>query len=347
MPNPYIGEIRLFAGNFPPVQWAFCNGRALSTDEYADLFGLIGTTYGGDGQDTFNLPDLRGRVPMHRSSRYPLGGSGGTASVNLTAAQMPSHTHVLMGSEATANATSPAGNVLAHLPLAGVQTAYGTATPFASIDPTSIGPAGGAQPHSNMQPYTALSFIISLYGLRPAESSPPLGVDPFLAEIRAFAFEPRAGAAWARCDGALLPISQNTGLFALVGTAFGGDGKSTFALPDLRGRAPLHLDGIDTGSYPYGHSGGSATVELAESELPVHTHRLSVSTANATEKDPRNSALAVGQGIGMYGPNTGATTVLATEALGPAGKSLAHDNMQPSLAVTFCIATQGVFPQRG
>lgn len=345
MPNPYVGEIRLFAGGFPPSGWAFCHGQALSTDEYEVLFEFIGTTYGGDGQDTFNLPDLRGRVPIHRSSRYALGGSGGTASVTLTAAQMPSHTHVLMGSEATANATSPAGNVLAHLPDAGVQTAYGTATPFASIDPTSIGPAGGAQPHSNMQPYTAISFIISLYGVRPTQSVNPYMVDPFIAEIRAFAFD-RPPTGWAKCDGALLPLSQNTNMLSLIGTRFGGDGKYTIALPDLRGRAPLHLDGIDSGSYPLGDSGGSASVELAESELPVHTHRLSVSTGNATEKDPRNSALAVGQGIGMYGPNTGAAASLATEALRSAGGGLAHDNMQPSLAFTYCIALWGVFPSR-
>jgi microcystin-dependent protein len=171
-------------------------------------------------------------------------------------------------------------------------------------------------------------------------------VDPFLGEIRIFAFN-FAPAGWAMCDGKLLPISQNTALFSLLGTEYGGDGKTTFALPDLNDSAPLGMGvGPDGITYYEGQAAGSSTITLLQSELPVHNHTLSVSTRNASEKNPQNQALAVGQGIGMYGPNNGATTIMAPEALSIAGGSLPHNNMQPSLVLCFCIALQGVYPQR-
>jgi microcystin-dependent protein len=171
-------------------------------------------------------------------------------------------------------------------------------------------------------------------------------VDPFLGEIRFFAFN-FAPTGWALCNGQLMPISQNTALFALLGTMYGGDGRSTFALPDLNGAAPMGPGvGPDGTTYYEGQAEGSPFVTLSQNELPIHNHTLSVSTRNASEKNPQNQALAVGQGIGMYGPNTGSTTIMAPQALAIAGGSLPHNNMQPSLAFTFCIALQGVFPPR-
>ena len=170
-------------------------------------------------------------------------------------------------------------------------------------------------------------------------------MDPFVAEIRIFGFN-FAPTGWATCNGQLLPISQNTALFALLGTMYGGDGKSTFALPNLAGNAPIgNGPGPDQEYYP-GMMSGSPTVTLISSEIPVHSHSLSVSTRNASEKDPTNQALATGQGIGMYGPNNQATTMLAAQALSIAGGSQPHNNMMPSLTFTFCIALQGVFPSR-
>ncbi|MDQ4098121.1 MAG: tail fiber protein [Actinomycetota bacterium] len=172
-------------------------------------------------------------------------------------------------------------------------------------------------------------------------------MDPFLAEIRIFGFNfaPRG---WATCDGQLLPISQNTALFALLGTVYGGDGKTTFALPKLNGAAPMAAGtGPDGTDYFPGETVGSATVNLIQSELPLHSHSLSVSTRSGSEKDPTNQALAVGQGIGMYGANNQPTTLMGAESLSITGGSMPHNNMQPSLAFTFCIAMQGIFPPRG
>jgi microcystin-dependent protein len=172
-------------------------------------------------------------------------------------------------------------------------------------------------------------------------------VDPYVGEIRIFAFNfaPRG---WATCDGQLLPISQNTALFSLLGTMYGGDGKTTFALPNLDGAVPMAAgSGPDGTEYFQGQTEGSAAVTLIQSELPAHSHSLSVSTRNASEKNPQNQALAVGQGIGMYGANNQPTTTMAPESLSISGGSNPHNNMQPSLVFTFCIAMQGIFPPRG
>ena len=170
MSSPYIGEIRMFGGNFPPNGWAFCQGQSMPISDNETLFQLIGTTYGGDGEETFNLPNLGGRVPLHVGSGYQIGQTGGAGSVTLTVQQMPSHGHPLTGSTAPADGTSPDGSVFAHLPDAGVQTAYGSTAPFGAIDPSSVSPQGGSQPHDNMQPYCVVSFIIALYGVFPQQN---------------------------------------------------------------------------------------------------------------------------------------------------------------------------------
>ncbi|EWT02091.1 tail collar protein [Intrasporangium oryzae NRRL B-24470] len=167
MSDPYIGEIRMFGGNFAPVGWFFCEGQLLPISEYDALFNLIGTTYGGDGQSTFALPDLRGRIPVHADGAgYVQGQAGGVESVTLTTQQIPAHTHPVAGSSATASVTSPTGNVPATT--AGVTVfAYGTDQPHTTLHPSSAAPSGGSQPHDNLQPYLCISFIISVFGIYP------------------------------------------------------------------------------------------------------------------------------------------------------------------------------------
>jgi len=168
MGQPYVGEIRMFGGNFAPAGWMFCHGQPLPISEYETLFNLIGTTYGGDGQETFNLPDLRGRAPVHvGTSRsgytYQLGESGGVEQVTLTSNQLPVHTHPLPVSTKAATSGSPVGTVPA-ASAADALWGYGPSTePMA---PTST--VGGNEPHTNMQPYLAISFIISLFGVFPS-----------------------------------------------------------------------------------------------------------------------------------------------------------------------------------
>jgi microcystin-dependent protein len=171
--------------------------------------------------------------------------------------------------------------------------------------------------------------------------------DPFVAEIRIFAgnFAPRG---WALCNGQLLPISQNTALFSLLGTTYGGDGKSTFALPNLQGSAPIAPgQGPGLSLRDLGESGGEETVTLLNSEMPAHTHALQASSIGADDNDPSpNNVLTVALGGAMYNSVTTPTVQMNLNALPPAGGSLPHNNMQPYLALTFIIALQGIFPAR-
>ena len=163
MPDPYIGEIRLMAFSPPPKGWAWCNGQLLPIRDNRPLFSLLGVRYGGDGQNTFGLPDLRGRVPVHVGLGRGLGEEGGEAQHRLTPAQLPVHTHVLSGAAAAPDAVAPGGNVLAQ-----VDGLYGPAQALTTLDPTSAGVVGGGQPHQNLQPYLAVQFCIALQGLFPS-----------------------------------------------------------------------------------------------------------------------------------------------------------------------------------
>lgn len=170
--------------------------------------------------------------------------------------------------------------------------------------------------------------------------------DPFVAEIRIFPFN-FAPKGWAWCDGQLLPLSQNTALFSLLGTTYGGNGKSNFALPDLQGAAPMHPgQGPGLSLHDLGEMGGSETVTLLESEIPAHNHIVSVSAGDGSEQTPVAQRLATGIGIGQYAP-VGPFTQLSFNTLAPAGGSQPHNNLMPYLTFYFCIALQGVFPPRG
>jgi len=164
MSNPYIGEIRMFGGNFAPAGWAFCDGSLMPISENDALFTLIGTTYGGDGQETFGLPDLRGRVPIHVSGTRILGETAGTESVTLTGNQIPIHTHGFMARNGVANSPNPGGNLIG---LASQVNMFFADIPSQVMAANSVTPIGGSQPHDNMMPYLAISFIISLFGIFP------------------------------------------------------------------------------------------------------------------------------------------------------------------------------------
>jgi microcystin-dependent protein len=171
--------------------------------------------------------------------------------------------------------------------------------------------------------------------------------DPFVAEIRIFPFN-FAPKGWAWCDGQLMPLSQNTALFSLVGTIYGGDGKSTFALPDLQGSAPMHPgQGPGLSQHDLGESGGSETVTLLQSEIPAHSHAISASAGDGVQTSPNQQKLAQGVGINAYAPAAGAPLIqLNPSALTPDGGDQPHNNMMPYLTYYFCIAMQGVFPPR-
>ncbi len=166
MAQPYVGEIRMFAGNFAPAGWMFCEGQLLPISENETLFQLIGTTYGGDGESTFALPDLRGRIPIHQGNGFILAETGGAEEITLTVSQIPAHSHPMLATQNLANQTDPA-NLLPGTLVTNV-TLYGDDAPFTTLSPSAVSPVGGSQPHTNFQPYLCVDFIISLFGIFPS-----------------------------------------------------------------------------------------------------------------------------------------------------------------------------------
>lgn len=168
MGTPYVGEIRMFAGNFAPVGWAFCNGAQLAISENDVLFQLIGTTYGGDGVNTFNLPNLQSRIPVHfgtgSGQSFQIGQSGGEETVTLTTSQIPAHSHPPLCNSGAGGQNDPSNGIWAQ---------QSTNSPYANVAPTlnmaanAIGSSGGSQPHDNMVPFLVINFIISLFGIFP------------------------------------------------------------------------------------------------------------------------------------------------------------------------------------
>ena len=173
MSNPYIGEIRMFGGNFAPAGWAMCQGQIMAISQNDTLFNLIGTTYGGDGQETFGLPDLQGRAPVHMgqgpgiSQNYQIGEKAGVETVTLTTQQIPIHTHALLASNEIGQSSQPQNGFYAQ-----VSTGFlysDPLDPLVNMNGNMAQPVGGSQPHENMQPYLVITFIISLFGIFPSQ----------------------------------------------------------------------------------------------------------------------------------------------------------------------------------
>jgi len=272
----YLGGMRLFAGSFAPGGTAFADGQLLPINQNQALFSLLGNYYGGNGQTTFALPDLRGRAAMNAGqgpglSNRPLGPSPGAYEVSLIEDNLPAHRHLLTGGQLT-------------------------------------GATGADELFSNLQPSVAMSYIVAIDGAYPSPDESAAG-EPFLGEVAMFGGNfPPAG--WAFADGRLMSVDADDSLFSILGTTYGGDGLSSFALPDLRGRVPVGVgQGPGLSDRQLGEAFGAEAVTLTESQLPAHVHSL---------------------------PGGGDTE--------SSGGNQPFDNLQPSLGLHYLIATQGNFP---
>ncbi|HJU55499.1 MAG TPA: tail fiber protein [Pyrinomonadaceae bacterium] len=166
MAQPYVGEIRMFAGNFAPAGWMFCEGQLLPISENETLFQLIGTTYGGDGQSTFALPDLRGRIPVHQGQGFILAETGGAEEITLTVNQIAAHSHPLLVSSGPGTGNTPQTSLLCEQPTLSIY--LDGQSPNSPLNPAVVSSTGGSQPHTNFQPYLCVDFIISLFGIFPS-----------------------------------------------------------------------------------------------------------------------------------------------------------------------------------
>jgi len=170
MGTPYLGQLKIVAFNFPPRGWAYCNGQTLQIQQNQALFSLLGTTYGGNGVQTFNLPNLQGSVPVHTGGGQVLGGTGGALEVTLSVAELPEHVHELTAVSSAATSGSPLNNLLATTPIKGMGSIYGASPNGATASTSAISDSGGSHPHVNTQPYLTLNFVIALQGIFPSRS---------------------------------------------------------------------------------------------------------------------------------------------------------------------------------
>jgi microcystin-dependent protein len=338
--DPFIGEIRWFAFGEPPPGWLPCDGQVLTRTQYPNLFTVLGTLYGGDGHETFCLPDLQGRVALHSGGGVALGDAGGEETHELTVAEMPNHTHLL-----SANLSATTGTATNHF-WSSAAGAYSTLTkePDATLAPHALAAAGDGQPHPNLQPYLTLNQCIAVRGVLPSSVSGGSS-SGLIGEIRLFAGTV-APSGWAPCDGQLLSIQEHTHLFAIFGTTFGGDGQTWFALPDLRGRVPLGKgQGAGLTARTLGESGGDASVMLTQSELPMHSHAARCAVGAAKHGPDGATWSGTGRWENAYAPSTD-STLMSPRSVEFVGGNAAHDNMQPYLGLSYIIALEGTFPAR-
>ena len=272
MAEPFLSEVRLMSFVFAPKGWALCNGQLLPINQNQALFSLLGTTFGGDGRVNFGLPDLRGRTPIHVGSGHTLGERGGEQAHTLSIPELPLHTHSAMA-QPQPGTQLPAANAV----LAQASNVYRTADNLTSLTATDDWERRwlpGAFEHaavSDADVRDCAAGHLSVTDLRRHGMA-----QPYVGEIRMFAgnFAP---AGWMFCEGQLLPISENETLFQLIGTTYGGDGESTFGLPDLRGRIPIHQGN----GFVLAETGGAEEITLTTNQMATHSTRFSHPPAQA------------------------------------------------------------------
>jgi len=330
------GEIRLFPYDFPPAGWLFCDGQELSTGDYEPLFYRIGYIFGGSG-DTFRVPDLRGRVLLHPGEGYAFAQPGGESEHGLSLTEMASHKHLAIASSEKGNEPTPKHNFWAR------DKPYSTGQNI-KLSESALGKTGEGQPHDNMAPFLSLNYCIALYG-----RSSDLLDDDFIGMIRMLPYQ-NSFRDWEVCEGRELSVSQYEGLHQVIGNAYGGNGNTTFKLPDLRGRAVLGQGkGEGLSRYKLGDTGGVTQVTLTEAQLPAHTHD-AIGKIEANTIEPRdNSVWANGVSptqITSFATDKGTGPVMNPGALSVTGESAPHNNMMPYQVFNFIIALDGLIPER-
>ena len=288
------GTIKLVGYDWIPRDFAKCDGRLMQISKNTALFSILGTMYGGDGIKTFGLPDLRVRAPIHKEPQYPQGSKGGTTEIALRQGTPTVAKFKQIGLFETSKTTGKG-------------------------KPKVITDHPGA--HSNMQPYLTLASVICIKGKCPSQDDGlPENDSDFLGDIRMFSFG-HAPDGWATCDGQTLSIEANMALYGLLGTRFGGDGETTFALPDLRGRVPIGPGILEGLSVDVGDDGGSEDIVLRTREIPVPDD---------------TTALAPGGSLA-------APAMTPTQAR---AQNIPHNNMMPFQTVSYCINIGGTIPEK-
>lgn len=358
----FLGEIRWVT--YPsarPQGWADCDGQILPKNDFPELHAVLGDNFGASAT-VFSLPDLRGRMPMHSST--DVGQKGGLEQVELTEKEI-SHTHKWQATMSGGDSTDPADRLLAKGTHPYAHRIYSSGTPNIAMRADSLSPVGGfnflsTDRHNNLPPFLTLRCIVNVEGGADPTSNNP-GPEPFVGEIRWFGgdFAPRG---YAKCDGSLQNIADNPALFSILGTTYGGDGETTFALPNLEDRIPMHPGaGAGLSTRTLGETGGTPTVELSAAELPAHTHSLRVSSQQG-QFDLVRSDTFFAKGFHpnyhkMYSDQGQRVEMHESAISNPFGLFFdfpdrdrlpspiePHENLPPHQKITCLIATDGVLP---
>ncbi len=352
MADPYLSEIRIFSFGFQPKGWLLCNGQTLAISQFNALFALIGTYYGGNGTTTFQLPNLQGCVPLHMGTNPGnhkltctiIGQQAGEANVTLTVKNQISPAHPHRQCEYSRQCRR---SVRQRSTGRRKRRRLWNRPRRRNDEQRNCGT--GRWQSTTLQPAAipGSEFLYCDPGHFSIEKLERISImsDQFLAEIRIFPFN-FAPFGWQQCNGQILAISQFAALFSLLGTYYGGNGTSNFALPNFQGSVPVH-QGTGPGLSPYelGEAGGSTTVTLLANQTPAHSHSFSGDPTAKKEITNVPNAAPAGAGSPAYS-TTAPNTLMAATMLAPVGGNQAHNNMQPYLTLNFCIATTGIFPSR-
>lgn len=339
--NGYISEIRAFAFPFDIKFWLPCDGRSLHINQNLQLFQLIGTTFGGSG-DTFNIPDLRDRVLIGNGAGRPDFAIGGEEAHSLSIQEMPRHSHQAVASSHDADTSTPLENFWP------ANAGYVTES-NASMNAQAVLQVGFGTAHDNMSPYLAVNYAICISGVYPGKDFG--NEDEYLGGTKMFAGKVESKH-WLPCDGRLLPLEANRALFSLLGTYYGGDGVTNFAVPDLRGRAPVCWgEGAfkDLTPYKIGEAAGEESTRVTMGQMAWHFHPV-LANVKGNSLNPSNMVWANQPGrptVFCFAKEKGVGALMNPAALAEVGGDQPHNNMMPFQAIHFLIALTGEFPPRG
>ncbi|SDG64050.1 Microcystin-dependent protein [Dyadobacter soli] len=337
----FPAEIRMFGFPIEIQGYVPCDGRSYPVNSEDQLFRLIGATFGKeDGR--YKLPDLRDRVLIGNGAAYPDFSPGGEESHKLTLDEMPRHRHKAVVSSGGSDSPTPEDHFWP------ADAGYVTQNNSFMSD-QALEATGKEVAHDNMSPYLAINYTICTDGMFTDGSFPP--IEEYLGTVRAFAAKviPQY---WLPCDGRELPIASNTALYSLLGTKYGGNGTTTFALPDLRGRAVIQywpFDKFELTTYKIGEKAGTDKVTLKLDQMPSHTHA-PLASKKATTQRPEGQVWANEDSrppINRFAATSGTAHAMHPSALGEAGADQPHNNMMPYLGIEFMICCNGIFPSRG